>query len=185
MWLQSGIKLPPSAKHMIGSKKVMIPVIWSASGMKSITMLPDGDRFTNFFSLVPYSVIWKNYFNIHRSSMQGSGIILHIYNASSHNVNDELKRAGIKRMEHSPYSPDLAPSDFFLFGFLKTNLEGKHFDSADELFDWVKNFPNSIDIQMLRNVYIKWVLILQQCIDYGGEYLHWINRSFKAFISPL
>ena len=172
MWLQSGIKPPTSVKHTIGSKKVMIMVIWSPSGMKSITMLPDGDRFTKKIFIGTVLGDLKNYFNIHRASMQGSGIILHIDYASSHHVNDELKRAGIKRMEHPPYSPDLAPSDFFLFGFLKTNLEGKHFDSAEELLDWVKNFLNSIDIEMLRNVYIEWVLRLQQCIDSGGEYVH-------------
>ena len=57
MWLQSGIKPPTSVKHTIGSKKVMITVIWSPSGMKLIAMLSDGDRFTKKFSLVRYSVI--------------------------------------------------------------------------------------------------------------------------------
>jgi hypothetical protein len=30
-------------------------------------------------------------------------------------------------LEHPPYSPDLAPSDFHLFGLLKNHLSGKRF----------------------------------------------------------
>jgi len=32
-------------------------------------------------------------------------------------------------MDHSPYSSDLAPSDFHLFGPLKKHLDGKQFAS--------------------------------------------------------
>jgi transposase len=34
---------------------------------------------------------------------------------------------------HPPYSPDLAPSDFYLFGKVKHLLTGKKFASADEI----------------------------------------------------
>jgi histone-lysine N-methyltransferase SETMAR len=30
-------------------------------------------------------------------------------------------------MDYPPYSPDIAPSDFYLFGFLKKHLTGKQF----------------------------------------------------------
>jgi hypothetical protein len=36
-------------------------------------------------------------------------------------------------LEHPPYSPDLAPSDFFLFLKIKEILEGKHFDDTDDI----------------------------------------------------
>jgi hypothetical protein len=34
---------------------------------------------------------------------------------------------------HAPYSPDLAPSDFFRFGYLKSMLPGRHFETEEEL----------------------------------------------------
>ena len=37
--------------------------------------------------------------------------------------------------EHPPYSPDLAPSDFFLFSKLKENLAGKRFANDEDLKD--------------------------------------------------
>ena len=36
-------------------------------------------------------------------------------------------------MDHPPYSPDLAPSDFHLFLHLKKHLAGKRFDDDDEV----------------------------------------------------
>jgi hypothetical protein len=36
-------------------------------------------------------------------------------------------------LEHPPYSPDLAPSDFFLFPKIKEILKGRHFDDTDDI----------------------------------------------------
>ena len=42
-----------------------------------------------------------------------------------------------EQMDHPPYSPDLAPSDFHLFLHLKKFLGGKRFDDDDDLKDEV------------------------------------------------
>jgi transposase len=39
----------------------------------------------------------------------------------------------ITETEHPPYSPDLAPSDIFLFPKIKEILKGRHFDKIDEI----------------------------------------------------
>jgi hypothetical protein len=39
-----------------------------------------------------------------------------------------------------PYSPDLAPCDFFLFGAMKEDVAWQHFDGIDELFQSVEGF---------------------------------------------
>ena len=36
-------------------------------------------------------------------------------------------------LEHPAYSPDLAPSDFFLFLKIKEILKGRHFDDIDDI----------------------------------------------------
>jgi histone-lysine N-methyltransferase SETMAR len=40
---------------------------------------------------------------------------------------------GCTVLPHPPYSPDLAPSDFYLFGALKDAICGKRFGSDDEV----------------------------------------------------
>ena len=57
-----------------------------------------------------------------RKKLKTKGISLHMDNVGPHLVNKRLEELGIKRLPHPPYSPDLAPSDFFLFGHLKKFL---------------------------------------------------------------
>jgi transposase len=62
--------------------------------------------------------------------------ILHQDNASAHNalaVKQFLAHKYIPVLEQPPYSPDLAPCDFYLCPKLKSALKGTHFQSADEL----------------------------------------------------
>jgi transposase len=41
----------------------------------------------------------------------------------------------IGRVLYPPYSPDLAPSDFWLFGHVKTSLVGQIFDEPEHLVE--------------------------------------------------
>jgi histone-lysine N-methyltransferase SETMAR len=62
--------------------------------------------------------------------------ILHFDSAGVHNtrtVMEQLEQSGFKRMEHPPYSPDLAPCDFFLFGYTKELLKRRTFVEEEEL----------------------------------------------------
>ena len=35
-------------------------------------------------------------------------------------------------MRHPPYSPDLAPNDYFLFPYVKNNMKGQRFSAPEE-----------------------------------------------------
>ena len=45
----------------------------------------------------------------------------------------KLAYLGFKCLDHPPYSPDLAPSDYHLFPGLKKRLKGRHFSSDAEV----------------------------------------------------
>lgn len=61
--------------------------------------------------------------------------ILHQDNAPAHNALS-MKRYLAARstpvLEHAPYSPDLAPCDFYLFPKIKSALKGTRFDGRGE-----------------------------------------------------
>ena len=44
-----------------------------------------------------------------------------------------IEECGLQLMDHPPYSPDLAPSDFFLFPeiLIKRQLKGRSFQDRD------------------------------------------------------
>ncbi|UYV80720.1 hypothetical protein LAZ67_19001531 [Cordylochernes scorpioides] len=49
-------------------------------------------------------------------------------------------KLGFEVLEHPAYSPDLAPSGYFLFGLLKKELKGKRFDSDEDVQKVVQDF---------------------------------------------
>jgi histone-lysine N-methyltransferase SETMAR len=56
--------------------------------------------------------------------------ILYHENAPAHDalrVREFLAKISITKMDHPPYSPDLAPRDFWLFPKLKNALKGQRF----------------------------------------------------------
>ncbi|CAH2003130.1 unnamed protein product, partial [Acanthoscelides obtectus] len=81
-----------------------------------------------------------------------------IYNASSHtaqNTIQYLTEENVELLDHSPYSPDLSPNDFFTFQKkLKTDCNAVLDLPANE---WNKCYEN-------------WFERMQMCINLRGEY---------------
>ena len=84
--------------------------------------------------------------------------IIHHDNARPHTsleTRTALDRLGLRTLPHPPYSPDLAPSDFFLFPKLKDYLKGNRYETADFFADGIQ--------QVVR----RWRL----CIEWDGDYV--------------
>jgi len=64
----------------------------------------------------------------------GEWFLLHD-NAPSHNatiIKMFLVQPKVTVLDHPPYSPDLAPADYFLFPKVKSHLKGRLFDSISD-----------------------------------------------------
>jgi hypothetical protein len=66
-------------------------------------------------------------------------------------------------MEYPPYSPDLAPCDFFLFGCVKGKLVRKQYETPEDLFSEMKNIIEGIRPDVLKNVFESWKGRLLDC----------------------
>jgi transposase len=55
------------------------------------------------------------------------------------------EETGLRLAPHSPYSPDLAPSHFFLFGYVKKRLKRMVFPSYEELLDAIGEVVTGIE----------------------------------------
>jgi len=55
-----------------------------------------------------------------------------------------VKDIGFEQLSHPPYSPDLAPSDFYLFRLLKQNLRGTRFFDDDELWQPMESYLDNM-----------------------------------------
>jgi len=85
-----------------------------------------------------------------RRGRLSQGVVLLHDNArphtTAHTINT-LQQLNWEVLEHPAHSPDLAPSDFHLFGPLKNALRGRRFADDDEVkeavHDWLRNQPQN------------------------------------------
>jgi histone-lysine N-methyltransferase SETMAR len=92
--------------------------------------------------------------------------MLHFDNAPVHTtegVRENLASFGFRRIAHPPYSPDLAPCDFFLFSAMKHVFAGQHFATIDDLLMGVEAFLRGLSPDVLQTVFQEWVRRLQLC----------------------
>ena len=91
--------------------------------------------------------------------------------------------AGFELVDHLPYSPDLAPSDYFLFPNMKKQLAGKQYRTDDEVISAVEDFFEDQDAQ---SFYTRGIQALQhrwkKCVDRRG---HYVEKLKFGQIRPL
>jgi len=76
-----------------------------------------------------------------------------------------------EQMDHPPYSPDLAPSDYHLFLHLKKFLGGKRFDDDNDLKDAVQKWLTSQVAAFYEEGIQKLVPRYDKCLNNGSEYV--------------
>ena len=97
----------------------------------------------------------------------------HQDNAPVHNsilVIDYLTQMGIKTVPHPPYSPDLAPCDFWLFPKLKENLRGNRYSTIENMKEAVTRVLNTLTQEDFQGAFQKLLERYNKCIDVRGEY---------------
>jgi hypothetical protein len=57
----------------------------------------------------------------------------HLDNARPHLADQEIQSDNLSRLSHPADSPNLVPTNFWRFGYLKVMLEGSSFETAEEL----------------------------------------------------
>lgn len=175
MWLESDEYPTKYVKDSIGSEKIMLTVIWNPFGFHIIDFLPEGTSFNSSYFiehiLTPLESkkcqIWNQSHN--------RKLHLHLDNSRIHNSKISLKKTiefGFKRTPQPPYSPDIAPSDFFLFGYVKGKLRGCIFTSVDELQEKILEILHSIDHKILKSVFDEWIDRCNWVFLHNGEYYH-------------
>ena len=83
-----------------------------------------------------------------RRGKLSKGVLLQQDNAKVHTCKvamDAVERNGYELIPHPACSPDLTPSDFFLFLNLKKDIRGLHFRSDEEVVTAVEERVNGKD----------------------------------------
>jgi hypothetical protein len=73
-------------------------------------------------------------------------------------------------MDHPPYSPDLAPCNFWLFPKLKDALKGQRFADLSDIQCNMKTLLQGIPENDFQDCFRQWHHHLTKCIASQGEY---------------
>lgn len=98
---------------------------------------------------------------------------LHHDNAPSHTalrVREYQAKRNLATLPHPPYSPDMAPADFFLFPRIKTVLKGSRFGSIEAIQDAVTRALAKVPIEAFQDAYRAWQSRWKKCVDAQGNY---------------
>jgi histone-lysine N-methyltransferase SETMAR len=173
MWAENADDVPRNVSHSISSKKTMVSVYFSRRGLVSIEFLLQGQKYNaRYFTDTVLPSIERKLL-IQRPRLGTRGALLHIDNATPHTAQksrDAIAALRLRQVPHPPYSPDIAPCDFFLFGYLKDKLSGSTFHSDNEVISAVSFILGQIPKEMFEHVMDGWLEKLNQVIELGGEY---------------
>ena len=122
-------------KSQQSAGKVMVAVFWYSVGVILVDFMSKGATIN---SDVYINTLKKLKARIQRvqPTLEMAKVLLQHDNArphTSHKACEIISSFGWTTILHPPYSPDLAPSNFHLFGPLKESLRGQHFSTDEEV----------------------------------------------------
>ena len=147
--------------------KVMATVFWDAKGIIMLDFLPKRHTITGVY----YANLLDQLRTAIREKRRGKlskGVLLQQDNARVHTCNGCCRA---KWVPHPAYSPDLAPSDFFLFPNLKKDIRGLHFQSDEEVVTAVEEWVNGKDPDFFSSGLMALEHRWSKCITLEGNYI--------------
>jgi len=172
-WIERGKPAPKKAKTVKSAGKVMATVFWDARGIIHIDYLEKSKTITGEYYASLLDQL-KEKLEEKRPHLKRKKILFHQDNARVHTCSrsmakiEELK---FELVDHPPYSPDLAPSDFFLFPNLKKWLSGQRFFSNEEVMDRTNAYFEDLPKYYFSDGLKKLEKRLIKCIELQGDYV--------------
>jgi hypothetical protein len=78
----------------------------------------------------------------------------------------------ILRVPHPPSSSELAPSDFWLFRYMKAAVAGQQLPGPEDLLTGIQEFLSEIQRSELEFIFHHWIERGQRVLDNDGDYFH-------------
>ncbi|KAJ4440735.1 hypothetical protein ANN_08959 [Periplaneta americana] len=149
--------------------KVMLTVFFDVRGIVHHEYAPEGQTVTKEYY---HDVLRRLRDAVRRKRPDmwtANNWHLHHDNAPAHSsqlIHTFLAKHGITTVRQPPYSPDLAPCDFWLFPKLKTPLKGSCFESREEIMRNATTELNTIPKEDFQRCFRQWK---DRDPDLGGD----------------
>lgn len=172
-WVGKGEPTPKKAKTILSANKVMATVFWDARGIIYIDYLEKGKTITGQYYAELLQRL-KHEVQIKWPHLAKKKILFHHDNAPAHSsivAMSKIHELKFELIPHPPYSPDLAPSDYYLFPNLKKWLGGKRFKSNEVVIEAVNQYFEELDESTFKTGITKLENRYEKCISVDGDYV--------------
>ena len=172
-WKHAGSPRPKKARQSKPTQKLMMIPFFDSMGIIYIHWVPTGITVNKEYYIEVLKEFRKTFCRKRPELFESGQWHFHQDNAPVHKsilVTDYLTQMGIKTVPHPPYSPDLAPCDFWLFPKLKENLRGNRYSTIEDMKEAVTRVLNTLTQEDFQGAFQKLLERYNKCIDVGGEY---------------
>jgi len=172
-WKSPGSPRPKKARQSRRATKSMLIVFFDIRGIVNHEFVPEYQTVNAEFYC---NVLRRLREDIRRKRPElccAGNWLLHDDNAPSHRdlvTREFLAHKGIITLPNPPYSPDLAPCDFFLFPKMKLQLKGRRFDRVEEMQRESQNVLGALREQDFQHAFQQWQRRWDRCVAAQGYY---------------
>lgn len=177
-WKHSTSPRAKKARQVRSKVKVLLTVFFDYHGVVHQEFLPQGRTVNKEYYLEVMRRLREAIRQKRPVLWQNNSWLLHHDNAPAHAsmlISKFLAKNSTVLMPQPPYSPDMAPCDFFLFPKLKRPLKGRRFDNIDEIkaesLKELKAIPKSEFQKCFQDLKKRW----HKCIISEGDYFEGDN----------
>ena len=164
---------PKKARQVRSNEKVLITIYFDCRRVVHHEFLPKGRKVNKEY----YLQVMRNLREAIRKKRpdlwKNKNWLLHHDNAPAHTsliVREFLAKNNMLMMPQPPYSPDLAPCDFFLFPKLKRPMKGRRYATIEEIKTASLEELNKITKNDFFKCFEDWKKRWQKCIISAGDY---------------
>ncbi|UYV63887.1 hypothetical protein LAZ67_2005888 [Cordylochernes scorpioides] len=179
---------PKKARQVRSNVKVLLTVFFDCRGVVYHEFLPQGRKVNKEYYLQVMRNLREAIRQKRTDLWKNKNWLLPHDNAPAHTsllVRDLLAENNTLMMPQPPYSPDLAPCDFFLFPKLKRPMKGRRYATLDEIKTASKEELKKIFKNDFLKCFEDWKNRWHKCIISHGDYFegdkigHRKRRQFK------
>lgn len=172
-WRRPDEERPKKAKVQQSRRKIMSTIFWDNEGILLIDFKTEGTTVNGTY----YADLLRKLRVAIKEKRRGKlskGVLLLHDNAPVHTAaiaKAAVLECGFEEISHPPYSPDMAPSDYYLFPKLKKDLRGRRFDDECELKNAVLEHFQGKSLEYYQTGISALYQKCEKCIKVQGSYI--------------
>ena len=158
------------AKTVPSAAKVMGIVFWDAEGLILAEFLEPGQTVT---AARYVQTLHKLHCALRDKHPERNIIILHDNTRplAARLTSEAITKMGWEVLPHTSYSPDMAPSDYHLFGFVKDQLHRQRYETTEAIQKTVRQCLRMAGTEFYRRGIFKLPEHWQKCVQRSGDYV--------------